>query len=168
MENKKKTSQVESDAKRRAKIHEDALKELEDHKDDLEKFRHQGDINDERWAREVSLLERRVETNTYPVQIGEEGETIEIRISLSEYEVKAIVRLDNIRRTLDLEKDIDKIDEITYMILGTITANPIMTAEWFAANPKKYSTEDMLGVTLSYFGKMDERAKRVAEIQQFR
>jgi hypothetical protein len=168
MKTEKKISQAESDAKRNAKMREDALKLLEEHKDDLEKFRHQGDVNEERWAREISLLERRVETNTHRVEIGEEGETIEIRISLSDYEVGEIVRLDNIRTALDVKSDMDKINEITYKILGAITANPIMTAEWFAGNRTKYSTEDMLGITLSYFESMDKRAKRVAEIQQFR
>ena len=168
MKTKTKGSPKESIEEQKAKIRDKALKTLKEHKDDLKEFEQKGDVKDEKWHREISLLERRVKTNTHKVKIGKDGETIEIRISLSDYEVGEIVRLDNIRSALDLEKDIDKINEITYMILGTITANPIMTAEWFANNRKKYSTEDMLSVTLSYFESMDKRAKRVAEIQEFR
>ena len=146
----------------------EALKILEEHKDDLKAFQQKGDVKEEKWHREITLLERRVETNTHSVKIGKDGETIEIRISLSDYEVGEIVRLDNIRTALDLKTDIDQINEITYIILGTVTANPILTAEWFANNRKRYSTEDMLSVTLSYFESMDKRAKRVAEIQEFR
>ena len=165
---KEKESPAESLAKRKAKMRADALALLEEHKDDLEKFRHQGDVNEERWGREISLLERRVKTNTHEIEIGEKGETIEIRISLSDYEMGEIARLDNIRQALDPKEDVDQITIITYKILGAITANPILTAEWFAENRTKYSTEDMLAVTLSYFESMSKRAKRVAEIQQFR
>lgn len=168
MTKEKNVSENKNMEKQKAKIREDALKQLEDHKDDLEKFRHRGDVNEKRWQREVTLLQHRVELNTSQIQIGEEGETIEIRISLSDYEVGEIVRLNDIRSVLDIKKDVETINQITYKILGAITANPIMTAEWFAENRTKYSTEDMLAVTLSYFESMDKRAKRVAEIQEFR
>ena len=151
-----------------AKIREEALAHLEAHKDDLAKFAQKADDQDAKWQKELALLERRVQLNSKEIKIGEEGETISIRTSLSDFEVGEIVRLDGVRLKLDPEKDIDKISQITYTILATITVNPLMTREWFANNRMRYSTEDMLSVTLSYFEMMSARAKRVAEIQEFR
>jgi hypothetical protein len=168
MKAKAKGSPKKSIEEQKAELRAKALATLEKHKDDLKEFEHTGDVKEEKWQREADLLERRVKTNTHKVKIGKEGETIEIRISLSDYEVGEIVRLDNVRSALDIEEDIEKINEITYIILGAVTANPMFTAEWFANNRRKYSTEDMLAVTLSYFESMDKRAKRVAEIQEFR
>lgn len=151
-----------------AKIREEALAHLKAHEGDLAKFAQKADDQDAKWQKELALLERRVQINAKEIRIGEEGETISIRISLSDYEVGEIARLDGLRLKLDPEKDIDKISQITYIILATITTNPLMTAQWFADNRMKYSTEDMLSVTLSYFESMNARAKRVAEIQEFR
>ena len=63
---------------------------------------------------------------------------------------------------------LDQINDITYEILGIVTANPYLTKEWFVENPDKFSTEDTLVVVLEYFDRMAERADRVKNIKSFR
>jgi hypothetical protein len=151
------------------KIREDALKHLDKYKDELAKFQTKIDDTEERWPEELALLQRRVESNIVEVQMDKEkGETIAIRGSLSDFEIGKITELDNMRKKLNPEDDLEMINEITYVILGIITANPLMTAEWFKNNRTKYSTEDMLKAYLTYQEQMVTRAQRVAQIQKFR
>jgi len=152
----------------KAKIREAALATLAAHKDEIDKFDHKIDAQDKKWQNELNLLQRRVETNIKEIQLGDKGETIAIRASLSDYEATEIAKLDDKRTKLDPNTDMDLINDLTYTILSMITANPMMTAEWFKDNRERYSTEDMLSLFLSYLEQMTTRAKRVAEIQQFR
>ena len=66
------------------------------------------------------------------------------------------------------EKEIDIANEIAWEILGVVTANPVLTMEWFANNRDIYSTEDMMTVSLGYYEGIAKRMERVSEIQQFR
>ena len=150
------------------RIRKEALETLAKYKADLEKFDHKIDEQEDRWQREIALLEKRVHTNIKEVEIGDKGETIAIRGSLSDYEVGKIIESYKLIQKLDQEKDKEVIDEITYTILAAITANPLMTPQFFKDNRRKYGTEDMLAVLFSFFELMSDRAKRVAEIQQFR
>lgn len=123
---------------------------------------------DEKWQREIDLLEARVTSNFKDIQIGMNNETIAIRASLSDADTNKIAKLNTERAKLNPEKDEAKINAFTYEILERITANPIMTADWFAMNRERYSTEDLLAVTLGYYGHMAERVKRVSSIKSFR
>lgn len=152
-----------------AKIREAALKHLAEHKDEIDKFKQKIDSQDDRWQRELQLLQHRVETNIKEVQIGDAKEdTIAIRASLSDYEAGEIARLDKHRAALDPNTDEDLINELTYTILSMMTANPLMTPEWFKNNREKYSTIDMLITFMAFYDMLTARARRVAEIQQFR
>lgn len=163
-------SEEEKAAAKKAAAREAALKHLEKYKDDLAKFKSKISDQEGDWEEEIALLERRVKTNIIKVPIGDKkkGETLAIRGSLSDFEINKLAELDNLRKTLNLKDDLELINQITYVILGTITANPIMTPEWFAKNRTKFSTEDMLSVYLTYQEGMIARARRVAQIQQFR
>lgn len=163
-------SEEEIKAAKIAATREAALKHLEEHKEELAKFKSKIGDQEGDWEEEIALLERRVKTNYVKVLIGDKkkGETLAIRGSLSDFEINKIAELDNLRKTLNLRDDLELINQITYVILGTVTANPIITSEWLAENPTKYSTEDMLSGYLTYQEGMIARARRVAQIQQFR
>ena len=133
---------------------------------------------DAKWQCEIELLETRVQTNFKDIQIDDNGGTIAIKASLSDSDMGEITKLDLKRSKLGTkdekgnltltENEIDISNEIAWEILGMVTANPLMTKKWFANNRDKYSTEDMVTVTLGYYGSMTERMRRVSEIQQFR
>ena len=163
-------SEEEKKAAKIAATREAALKHLAEHKDELDKFKSKIGDQEGDWEEEIALLERRVKTNIIKVPIGDKkkGETLAIRGSLSDFELNKIAELDNLRKTLNLKDDLDVIDQITHVMLGTITANPLITSEWLAENRTKYSTEDMLSAYLTYQEEMVTRAERVAKINKFR
>ena len=144
----------------------------------VEKFdklrKEQGD----KWQREIDLLETRVVSNFKDIPIDNNGGTIAIKASLSDSDMGKITKLDQKRSKLGTrdeegnltltEKEIDEADKIAWEILGMVTANPVMTKEWFANNRDKYSTEDMMTVSLGYYDSIEGRVQRVRKIQQFR
>lgn len=142
------------------------------------KYAKQKTEQDEKWQREIELLETRVLTNFKDIPIDDNGGTIAIKASLSDTDMGAIAKLDQKRSKLGTkdeegnltltEKETDEANEIAWDILGRIIANPIMTKEWFKSNRDKYSTEDMTAVTLGYYSKIAERVRRASEIKQFR
>ena len=163
-------SEEEKKAAKIAATREAALKHLEEYKDDLAKFKSKIGDQEGDWEEEIALLKRRVDTNFIKVPIGDKkkGETITIRGSLSDFEVGKITELDNMRKELNIEEDLDLINQTTYVILGIVMANPIITSEWLAENRTRYSTEDMLSAYLTYQEEMVTRAERVAKIKKFR
>jgi hypothetical protein len=163
-------SEEEKAAAKKAVARAAVLKHLAEHKDELDKFKSKIGDQEGDWQEEIALLERRVKTNIIKVPIGDKkkGETLAIRGSLSDFEINKIAELDNLRKTLNLKDDLELIDQITHVIVGTVTANPLITPEWLAKNRTKYSTEDMLSAYLTYQEGMIARARRVAQIQSFR
>ena len=151
---------------------EEAIKELKAKRDAVIT------AQDAKWQREIELLETRVETNFKDIPIGDNGGTIAIKASLSDSDMGKIAKLDKKRSKIGTkdkegnriltEKEIDIANEIAWEILGMVTANPIMTEEWFASNRDRYSTEDMMTVSLGYYDSIAGRMKRVSKIQQFR
>ena len=133
---------------------------------------------DEKWQHEIELLETRVISNFKDISIDDNGGTIAIKASLSDSDMGKIAKLTQKRSKFGTkdeegnltltEKEIDDADEIAWEILGMVTANPVMTKEWFANNRDKYSTEDMMTVTVGYYDGIAGRMQRVNEIQQFR
>lgn len=150
--------------------------------EEIEKLKHERDTaitaKDTKWQHEIELLETRVQTNFKDIPIDNNGGTIAIKASLSDSDMGKITKLDQKRSKLGTrdkegnltltEKEIDEANEIAWEILGMVTANPVMTKEWFANNRDKYSTEDMMTVSLGYYEGMKGRMERVSEIQQFR
>lgn len=144
----------------------------------IEKFDALNKEEKEKWQREINLLETRVVSNFKDIPIDNKGGTIAIKASLSDSDMGKITKLDQKRSKLGTkdkednltltEKEIDIANEIAWEILGMVTANPVMTKEWFAKNRDKYSTEDMMTVSLGYYEGMAERMGRVSKIQQFR
>ncbi len=144
----------------------------------LKKFEKIDAKDKDKWIHEIELLETRVQTNFKDIQIDNNGGTIAIKASLSDSDMNKIAKLDQKRLKLGIkdedgnrsltEKEIDEANEIAWEILGMVTANPVMTKEWFADNRDKYSTEDMMTVTLGYYESIAGRMKRASEITQFR
>ena len=141
---------------------------LEQEKALIEKFDKLTAEEKDKWQHEIELLESRVQTNFKDIPIDENGGTIAIRASISDAEAGRIAKLDRERLKLNVEKDERQINALTYEILEIVTANPIMTKEWFANNRKSYSTEDMLKVILGYYDEMATRVRRVSSIKEFR
>lgn len=151
---------------------EEAIKELKAKRDAVIA------AQDEKWQREIELLETRVQTNFKDIPIDNNGGTIAIKASLSDSDMGKIAKLVQTRSKLGTkdeegnliltEEEIDKANEIAWEMLGMVTANPVMTKEWFASNRDKYSTEDMMTVTVGYYDGIAGRMQRVNEIQQFR
>lgn len=133
---------------------------------------------DEKWQREIELLETRVQSNFKDIAIDDNGGTIAIRASLSDAETGKIAKLDKERlklgtkdkegNTILTEKETTKVNELTYEILETVTANPLLNKTFFRDNRDKYSTEDMLKVILGYYDEMAARVRRVSSIKEFR
>lgn len=142
------------------------------------KYKDKKTAQDEKWRHEIELLENRITSNIKDISIGNNGGTIAIRASLSDAEMNTIAQLEQKRSKLGtknkegntiLAKDeTDKADEIAWEILAMVTANPHFTKDWFANNRDKYSTEDMMTVTLGFYDSMATRMQRVSEIKQFR
>lgn len=133
---------------------------------------------DAKWQKEIELLETRVQSNFKDIAIDDKGGTIAIRASLSDAETGKIAKLDRERLKLGTkdkegniiltDKEIAEVDALTFEILEIVMANPLMTKKWFATNRDKYSTEDMLKVTLGYYDEMAARVQRVSSIKEFR
>jgi len=144
----------------------------------LAKFEKTDAEDRDKWQREIELLETRVQTNFKDIPIDDKGGTIAIKASLSDSDMGEIAKLVKKRSKIGTkdedgdmiltEKEIDEADEIAWVMLGMVTANPLMTKEWFANNRDKYSTEDMMTVTVGYYEGIAERMERVSKIQQFR
>lgn len=133
---------------------------------------------DEKWQTEIELLENRVQTNFTDISIDDQGGTIAIKASLSDADAGTIAKLDRERQKLGnrdkednlilTEKEEDKANSLMYESLALVTANPFMTASFFANNRDKYSTEDMMKVILGFYGSMADRAKKVKNLKSFR
>lgn len=142
------------------------------------KYANQKAEQDAKWQHEIELLETRVQTNFKDISIDDNGGTIAIKASLSDGDIGKITKLDQKRSKLGTrdeegnliltDEEIDEANEIAWEVLGVITANPVMTKEWFTRNRDKYSTEDMMNVTVGYYDGMAERMRRVSEVKEFR
>lgn len=147
---------------------------------------------DSKWQKEIELLETRVKTNFKDILIDDKGGTIAIKASLNDIDSEKIAALDDKRQKIGTKKkvgtgilnekgveiqvlkviltkeDKEKISELTYEILEKVTANPLLTKQYFRDKRDKYSTEDMLIVTLGYYDKMAKRVRRISSIKEFR
>lgn len=130
----------------------------------------------EKWQKEISALESRVKTNFIDIDIGN-GDTIAIKGSLSEQDVRHIQALDKDRKQISgtiantgdySEQDINELTDISYEILEIVTANPLITKEWLLQNPDKFSSEDMMKVVIGYYENVESRLKNIDGVANFR
>ena len=128
------------------------------------------------WGEEIAMLERRVSTEYEEVDLGG-GDTIAVRTALSETESARLGELYQAWFSpLDLEQvtpeDIAQRKEIGYEIVALITANPLITVDWLRENPDRFSTDDAVGIMLSWLeqrqNRENRRAARLVSVASFR
>lgn len=119
------------------------------------------------WADEIAMLERRVQTETAEVDLGN-GDVLLIRACISGAEGKRIQALEKERKEIGPEGDMDRLDEIAYEILEIVTANPRITADWLRANPGRFSVADMVTATMGWYKSQVQRAGEIAGAKSFR
>lgn len=120
---------------------EEVIKELKEKRDAAIQ------VKDEKWQREIELLERRTETNIEDVEL-EKGGTIATYSSLSqEGRLKIADLFDGLKKMGDPEgwgnKELIQSDNIMYEVFEIMTPNPYFTKEWFKNNPKGFSQNDI-------------------------
>lgn len=120
---------------------EEAIKELKEKRDKVIS------AQDEKWQREIELLERRTETNIEDVEL-EKGGTIATYSSLSqEGRLKIADLFDKLKKMGDPEewgnKELIQSDNIMYEVFEIMTPNPHFTKEWFKNNPRGFSQNDI-------------------------
>jgi hypothetical protein len=124
----------------------------------------------ERWQAELDMLKRRTETAHELIDLGG-GNMFAIRTGLTATQMEEIQRLEQLRRSTD-PGDTDTLDEITYMSLQMVTANPLLTREWFREHKADYALMDAAEVITSFYeGRVEqqrERLRRIAALVSFR
>jgi hypothetical protein len=128
-------------------------------------------VQTDKWQREIDMLERRVEEAYEDLDLPG-GDTIAIRTCLSNPESKRLGELKQEQIKSDPVKDADRLEELMYEILGTITANPLLTVDWFRQNEGKYAMVDAVTMSIGYYEKqvqqLRERNRKVKAAQSFR
>lgn len=124
-----------------------------------------------KWLNEIAMLERRVKTLYEDVDLGN-GDKIAVRTALSEEEMQELNALE-MRRELIKKEDAlehsDELSDIAYRQLELLTANPMLTADWFRENRDKWPVADALSVTLAFTeNTIIKRTKQVKNLQSFR
>lgn len=118
-----------------------------------------------RWANEIAMLERRVNTLYEDVDLGN-GDKIAVRTALSEEEMNELGELE---QHLSADCSPEEKGEIAYRQLELLTANPYLTADWFRENRDKWPTIDGLSIILGYAeNKIRQQRDRVEKIRKFR
>jgi hypothetical protein len=124
----------------------------------------------ERWQAEIDMLKQRTETAHELIDLGG-GNMFAIRTGLTATQMEEIQRLEQLRRSTD-PGDTDTLDEITYMSLQMVTANPLLTREWFREHKADYALMDAAEVITSFYeGRVEqqrERLRRIAALVSFR
>jgi hypothetical protein len=129
-------------------------------------------IESSKWQREIEMLERRVETEYVDLELPG-GDTIAIRTCLSNPESDLLGRLREEQKAFDMKTgDPARLEEIMYEILELVTANPLLTVQWFRENEGKYATMDALAIAIGYHEKriehLKEQDRRVMRAYSFR
>ena len=122
---------------------------------------------DAKWQNEIAMLERRVYSEYEDVDLGN-GDRIAIRTALSEKESRYIGELEAERAGLDSKTDIARLNEIAYEILELMTANPMLTRDWFEANRDKFALSDVLQISQAFYEQVVQRAGRRQSVSKFR
>ena len=128
-------------------------------------------IESDKWQREIEMLEGRVKETHEATLLG--GKTIEIRSYLNNDESKRLGELQKKQRDFNPETDDPQIlEEIMYEILGLVTANPLLDADYWRQHEGEYAMVDALMITTGYFEnqveQIKERNEKVRRAQSFR
>ncbi len=142
----------------------EALTLLRGHQPNFDKMQAAEILQQNRDLDEIAMLERRVNTLYEDVDLGN-GDTIRVRTALSEEES---VEYNTLQQRLADATEEEK-SEITYRQLEIMTANPLLTAEWFRDNQDKWPVNDALAVASGFLeNQLQVRKDRVANLQRFR
>jgi len=168
------------------------LKNLKESDPEIKQLKALKAIKERQWTDEIAMLERRVQDKVTYIDLGD-GDKLAIRACLSNAEMTEIARLEKRQRNLGKErtipdpenqkaaprvirelseKDNEVANEITFQILELVTANPLLTKEWFQANQARFALGDMLTVIMGYYeNRVEEirmRTERVKSATSFR
>lgn len=129
-------------------------------------------IESSKWQKEIEMLERRVNETSVDLELPG-GDTIAIRTCLSNPESNQLAKLRAEQIAFDLKTgDPVRLEEIMYEILELVTANPLLTAQWFKEHEGKYATVDAVTIGIGYYEKqsqlLKERHQKVMRAQSFR
>lgn len=142
----------------------EALAMLRGHQSNFDLMSASEIIQQNRDLDEIAMLERRVNTLYEDVDLGN-GDTIRVRTALSEEES---VEYNNLQNRLADATEEEK-SEITYRQLEIMTANPLLTADWFRDNQDKWPVNDALSVAAGFLeNQLQQRKDRVGNLQRFR
>lgn len=148
---------------------DEALERLRGHEENFGKLREHTRATDSQWDREIALLQHRVAEQFEQVDIGG-GDTLAIRTCLSDEESERFISL--LAESERKDATANERATATYQILALITANPLMTEDWFRDNRANYATMDLMGVLVGFLEsraiQQRERVKRVKDIASFR
>lgn len=162
------------------------LKQIKESDPEIKQLRAHQAAKNRKWADEIAMLERRVREEFTFVNLGGDDK-IALRACLSNAEMAEITRLDKkrselgkevkipdpknpkarprVRRVLT-EKDNDAANELTFEMLEIVTANPLLTRDWFRDNQDKYAMGDMLTIILGFYeSRIEENRARMERIK---
>jgi hypothetical protein len=136
----------------------------------FEKLEAQTQEERERWQAELGMLKRRTETAHELIDLGG-GNMFAIRTGLTATQMEEIQKLEQLRRSTSPD-DTEAQDEITFMTLQMVAANPLLTREWFREHKADYALMDAAEVITSFYeGRVEqqrERLRRIAALVSFR
>ena len=136
----------------------------------FEKMEAQTQEERDRWQAELDMLKRRTETAHELVDLGD-GNMFAIRTGLTAPQMEELRELERLRRDTGPE-DTDAQDEITFMTLQMVTANPLLTRDWFRDHKADYALLDAAEVITSFYERrverQRERLQRIAALVTFR
>ena len=133
------------------------------------------DLEEDRWAKEIETLQKRTRSQVEEIDLGD-GDTLAVWARLSEAETRMLAQLQRMQKeitggrdasALTLEES-EALNEIQYQILELITVNPRITADYLRENPERYTTQDLVAVSLEYYLRIGERIRGIAEARSFR
>ena len=124
-----------------------------------------------KWQREIEMLEGRVQ-ETYELELMG-GKTITMRTYLTNDESKRLGEIRQQQLNFNPEKDNPQVlEDVMYEILGIVTANPDLTADWWRQHEGKFAMVDAVTIAVGYYEKqvemLKERNRRVRAAQSFR
>lgn len=122
------------------------------------------------WQREIAMLESRVANETVTIYLDKEMKCpFKIRACLSEKEIEEIADLLKQKDDAIKNNDTEHVNELTYLVLSKIVANPLMRdPAWFRNNKDKYSQQDLLVILIAFLENIGNRVQEIVDIQNFR
>jgi hypothetical protein len=124
----------------------------------------------DRWQAELDMLKRRTETAYDTIDLGG-GNMLAIRTGLTAPQLEELQELVKMQATLD-PNDLEALDEVTYMTLHMVAANPLLTRDWFREHKADYAVLDAVEMITGFYERrverQRERFRRIAALTSFR